>query len=96
MSGSVIAWIGSLQVRSPWAYRNHNPRPASLTQLQIFFLFIGGMVIGPLYDSYGARPLVIPGSLVYVLSIMFTSISTKYYQLMLAQGVMFGIGNAML
>ncbi|KAJ9384855.1 hypothetical protein DTO063F5_4553 [Paecilomyces variotii] len=75
MSGSVIAWIGSLQ---------------------IFFLFIGGMVIGPLYDSYGARPLVIPGSLVYVLSLMFTSISTKYYQLMLAQGVMFGIGNAML
>ncbi|KAL2001856.1 hypothetical protein VTN02DRAFT_1121 [Thermoascus thermophilus] len=74
-SGSVISWIGSLQV---------------------FILFIGGLVIGPMYDRYGATRIVVPGTLIYVLSMMLTSLSTKYYQLMLTQGVMFGIGNAML
>jgi nitrate/nitrite transporter NarK len=57
---------------------------------------MGGLVIGPLYDSYGARPIVIPGTLIYVLAFMFTSLATKRYQFILAQGVMFGIGNSML
>lgn len=67
-----------------------------LNDIQVFILFIGGLVIGPMYDRYGATRIVVPGTLIYVLSMILTSLSTKYYQLMLTQGIMFGIGNAML
>lgn len=49
-----------------------------------------------MYDRYGATRLVVPGTLIHVLSLMLTSLATKYYQLMLAQGIMFGIGNALM
>ncbi len=53
-------------------------------------------MFGPLFDKKGAKFLFIPGTFVYVLSFMLTSLATKYYQLMLAQGVLGGIGDAML
>lgn len=54
------------------------------------------MIVGPIFDSYGSRRLLIVGTLIYVLSIMFTSLSSELYQFILAQGLMFGIGNMML
>lgn len=54
------------------------------------------MVVGPLFDSHGSRVLLISGTIIYVLSIMFTSLSSELYHFILAQGVMFGIGDAML
>ncbi|KAI1391906.1 major facilitator superfamily domain-containing protein [Hypoxylon trugodes] len=64
--------------------------------VQLFLLFIGGMVIGPAFDKYGARKLTIPGSILYVLSFMFISLGTKFYQILLAQGILYGIADAML
>ncbi|KAL8777577.1 MAG: hypothetical protein Q9194_002472 [Teloschistes cf. exilis] len=64
--------------------------------IQLFLLFIGGIVVGPIFDSYGSRSLLICGTLIYVLSVMFTSLSTELYQFILAQGFMFGIGATML
>ena len=64
--------------------------------LQVFLLFIGGMFIGPLFDRMGLKVLFIPGALTCVLALIFTSLCTEYYQFILAQGLMFGIGNAML
>ncbi|KAJ5578091.1 uncharacterized protein N7459_007055 [Penicillium hispanicum] len=69
---------------------------AWIGSLQVFFLFIGGMVVGPLFDRFGARTLMVPGTLVHATSLMLTSLCTKYWQLMLAQGVMFGIANTLL
>ena len=63
---------------------------------KLFLLFIGGVIVGPMFDCHGSRTLMISGTLIYVLSIMFTSLSTQLYQFVLAQGVMFGIGNTML
>jgi hypothetical protein len=39
---------------------------------------------------------MIIGSVVYVFAIMMTSISTQYYQYLLAHGVLFGLGVGML
>jgi hypothetical protein len=36
------------------------------------------------------------GSILYVFSIMMTSISTQYYQYLLAHGILFGLGVGML
>ena len=54
------------------------------------------MVVGPAFDKYGARRIMIPGTIIYVVSLMLTSLCTKYYQLILAQGVLYGIGDSML
>ncbi|KAL8734405.1 MAG: hypothetical protein Q9181_003226 [Wetmoreana brouardii] len=64
--------------------------------IQLFLLFIGGIIVGPIFDSHGSRSLLILGTLIYVLSIMFTSLSSELYQFILAQGFMFGVGDAML
>ncbi|KAB8068905.1 major facilitator superfamily domain-containing protein [Aspergillus leporis] len=69
---------------------------AWIGSLQIFLLFLGGLVVSPLYDKVGATRLLVPGTLVYVVSLMLTSLCKKYYQLILAQGVMFGCANALL
>ncbi|OKL60042.1 hypothetical protein UA08_04976 [Talaromyces atroroseus] len=69
---------------------------AWIGSLQIFLLFIGGLVVGPLYDKVGATRLLVPGAVIYVTSLMLTSVCKKYYQLILAQGIAFGCANALL
>lgn len=51
-----------------------------------------GAFVGRLFDAYGPRPIMVIGSLVLVLGTMLTSISTHYYQYILAQGVLVGVG----
>ena len=62
---------------------------------QLFLLFIAGLPMGPAFDKYGARRLTIPGGFLYVLSLMMTSLGYKYYQILLSQGILFGIADAM-
>lgn len=50
--------------------------------------------MGKIYDSYGPRYLIIVGTFLHVFGLMMTSISTKYYQVMLSQGVCSAIGVA--
>ncbi|KAK7909086.1 hypothetical protein PG985_014964 [Apiospora marii] len=64
--------------------------------IQLFLLFIGGMAVGPAFDKVGARRLTVPGTLLYVLAFMFTSLGTRFYQILLAQGFLYGIASALL
>ncbi|KND90986.1 Riboflavin transporter MCH5 [Tolypocladium ophioglossoides CBS 100239] len=63
--------------------------------IQVFFLYAGGVVGGPLFDRYGARVIPVPGFMA-VFAIMMTSLCTKYYQFMLAQGILGGMASGML
>ncbi|KAH8906507.1 putative monocarboxylate transporter [Coniochaeta sp. PMI_546] len=65
-----------------------------IPSLQIFFMSVLGPVIGHIYDRNGMRLLVIVGSLLHVFGLMMASISTQYYQFLLAQGVCSAIGVA--
>ncbi|KAF8549744.1 MFS general substrate transporter [Imleria badia] len=63
-------------------------------QLWIFF-FMGGP-IGCCFDAYGPTRLLCSGSAFLVASLVLTSISSQYVHFLLAQGVLFGLGVAML
>jgi MFS family permease len=68
---------------------------AWIGSLMAFIQFAGGVFSGPLFDRFGAW-VVRPGAVIYVFALMMTSICKEYWQFMLAQGVLAGIGMSLL
>lgn len=50
---------------------------------------------GWIFDSYGPRAPVFIGTILYVLGLMMTSLSKKYYQFALSQSICSGIGASL-
>ncbi|KIN02991.1 hypothetical protein OIDMADRAFT_195593 [Oidiodendron maius Zn] len=67
---------------------------AWIPALQIFFMSALGPVFGQLFDRYGPKYLLLVGSFLQVFGLMMASISTKYYQFILSQGVCSAMGVA--
>lgn len=67
---------------------------AWITTLQIFLLFMFGPPVGKLIDVYGCRKVVAPFSVLAVFAVCMLSLCTEYWQVILAQGVAFGLGAA--
>ncbi|KAJ5682414.1 hypothetical protein N7462_005579, partial [Penicillium macrosclerotiorum] len=65
---------------------------AWIPSLQVFFMFAMGPIVGRLYDIFGPSPVLIGGSFLHVFGLMMASIATKYYQLLLSQGVCSAMG----
>jgi MFS family permease len=84
--GSLHAWVSTHQLSSyssssvGWIFSTFP-----------FCLYFAGVQIGPLFDVYGPRVLVIIGSIGLVASLMFLSVSTEYYQIILSFGVLGGL-----
>lgn len=57
---------------------------------------MGGVVTGPIFDRGYIRQLLFVGTIVTVFGVMMLSLASKYYQILLAQGVCVGIGSAIL
>ncbi|RAH76811.1 putative MFS transporter [Aspergillus japonicus CBS 114.51] len=68
---------------------------AWIGSLQAFFMFSAGLISGPLMDRYGPRRILLPCSLLFILSVMLTSLCTRYYQFLLAQGILGGLMNGL-
>ncbi|CAH0059166.1 unnamed protein product [Clonostachys solani] len=64
--------------------------------LQTGILFSSGLIIGPASDRWGARPLVIFGSVLVFLSCMAAGSSSMWWHYLLTQGIMFSIRNALM
>ncbi|KAI0314322.1 MFS general substrate transporter [Amylostereum chailletii] len=60
--------------------------------VQGFLLLLVGVLTGPIFDMGWFRTLLSVGSFMVVFGMMMTSISSKYYQVFLAQGVCVGLG----
>lgn len=60
-----------------------------------FILLAGGVVTGPLYDYGLYFPMIMVGTILQSFGVMMISLSTKYYQLFLSQGVCVGVGAAL-
>ncbi|KAF9465811.1 MFS general substrate transporter [Collybia nuda] len=77
----------------------HNLPPSTISwigSLQLWVFFFSGGPIGHLFDLFGPISLMITGTIVYIFAIMMTSISTQYYQYVLSQGLLFGLGVGLL
>ncbi|PYH93117.1 MFS general substrate transporter [Aspergillus ellipticus CBS 707.79] len=69
-----------------------------------FFLYFGGAQVGadalgltgPIFDSHGPLPVVIPGSIGLIISVFCFSASTEYYQIMLSFSVLGGVSSCCL
>lgn len=61
--------------------------------LQIWMTMIGGVFTGRLLDAGYFVPTFFVGSVLQVLGIFLMSICTKYWQLMLTQGFLTGLGG---
>ncbi|KAI3333355.1 MFS general substrate transporter [Ustulina deusta] len=60
--------------------------------VQSALVALGGVFSGPIYDRGYFRTLIIAGSLAIVLGIELLSLATRYYQVLLAQGILTGLG----
>ncbi|EIM79592.1 MFS general substrate transporter [Stereum hirsutum FP-91666 SS1] len=89
--GSFQLWYSEHQLSQ------YSPSDISwIGSLQLWVFFFSGGIIGRFFDAYGPRWLLVLGTLIYTFSLMMTSLATKYYQFILAQGVVFGIGVGLL
>ena len=94
---TVYAGIGVFQdYYQTTLLRQYSPSTVSwIVSLETFMMFLGGPIMGKLYDNYGPRYLLLVGTFLHVFGLMMTSISTEYYQFILAQGICSPIGASM-
>lgn len=60
------------------------------------FMSLGlGVLVGPMFDTYGPRELVMSGSAFYAASLFLTAECTRYWHFILCFGIMAGIGGAL-
>jgi hypothetical protein len=74
--------------------KNQTPSQISwIGSIQAFLLLtVGGFITGPIFDAGYLRALVLFGSAAAVFGMIMTSICKEYWQVILAQGVVTGIG----
>lgn len=63
-----------------------------ILSFQTFLMFASAPICGKVFDNYGSRYLIISGTILHVLGVMTISLSTQYYQFILAQSICTGLG----
>lgn len=63
-----------------------------IPSMEVFMMFFGGPIFGKTFDNFGPRFLLAVGTFFHVFGLMMTSLSTQYYQFLLAQGVCSALG----
>jgi len=67
---------------------------AWIGSFQLFCMFVGGLIAGRIFDSYGPKWLLRIGSAAYFLAFILLPECKEYWQFFLCQGVLFGIAIA--
>lgn len=92
-----FGWINSLGVLQTYyeteLLREYSPSTiAWIASVQQCLMYSGGAMFGKMFDNYGARVLVAGGGALHVFGLFMTSVSSRYYQVFLAQAVCSAIG----
>lgn len=61
-----------------------------------FFAFAGGIFIGPAFDKFGAKVLIVPGSIGICLTMFLVGLCTQYWHFMLVFGVLSGLSTSLI
>ena len=69
---------------------------AWIGSMQGFLLLFVSIITGPLYDAGYLRALVYGGTFLAILGMMMTSICHTYGELLVAQGIVVGVGDGLL
>ncbi|KAL4936338.1 hypothetical protein BDV06DRAFT_227979, partial [Aspergillus oleicola] len=64
--------------------------------LYMFFLWFGGVQVGPIFDRYGPRHLVAAGTIGLTVAVMTFSVSKEFYQFILSFGILGGLSASCL
>jgi len=91
-SSSEVSWITSMECM----YTIYLPSHLDDLTALVFFMLFTSPVAGKLFDSYGPRVPIAIGSVLHVFGLMMASLSNKYYQLILSQSVVSGIGSSLI
>lgn len=67
-----------------------------ITAVNVFLNLFLGVQVGPLFDRYGPRWLLLGGSVVYVLSLVLMAECSKYWHFMLVYGILNGTSSSFL
>jgi len=77
--------------------RDNTPAQISwIGSVQSFLLVFIGVLTGPAYDAGYFKAIIWTGSFLVVFGYMMTSLCTRYWQVMLAQGLVVGVGSGCL
>lgn len=91
-------WVNSFGAFQTY-YTLHLPEPAStiswIGTVQNALTFFVGAFSGRLLDAGFFRPTLIVGAIVQLVGIFLMSVSEQYWQLLLTQGVMTGLGGGL-
>jgi MFS family permease len=92
-----FGWINCIGVFQEYYQLNLLKQYSSSTvswipSMEVFMMFFGGPIFGKVFDNYGPRYLLLGGTFFHVFGLMMTSLSTEYYQILLAQGVCSSLG----
>jgi predicted MFS family arabinose efflux permease len=66
-----------------------------LATLTIAMFYIIGLFSGPLANKYGVKPVVTIGAIIWVASCLLASLATELWHSILCQGVLAGVGTAL-
>ncbi|KAH9480098.1 MFS transporter asaE [Psilocybe cubensis] len=85
--GTFQAWYAAHQLQ-------HLPASTIswIGSLQLWVFFFSGAPIGRLFDAYGPTWLMVAGTLCYTLGMVSLSFCVQYYQYILSQGILLGLG----
>ncbi|KAI3341223.1 monocarboxylate permease-like protein [Ustulina deusta] len=95
-----LGYVNSFGVFQTYYVQNQlgdqsSSRIAWIGSLQFYLIFSAGLLAGPLFDRYGPRCILFPAAIIYVASVMLTSLASKYWHFILAQGVLGGFSSGM-
>ncbi|KAH9905703.1 major facilitator superfamily domain-containing protein [Xylariomycetidae sp. FL2044] len=65
-----------------------------ITSLQVFMMTGSNAIMGRIFDNFGPRYMLVIGTVVYCFGLMMVSLSSEYYQFILAQGIVGALGSS--
>ncbi|KIY52448.1 MFS general substrate transporter [Fistulina hepatica ATCC 64428] len=95
---STFGQLNSFGVFQVWygAHELQYLRPSAISWIGSLQLWLFFASVSRLYDKYGPRSLLITGTLLCAVSTVGTSLCTEYYQFIICQGILFGLGVGLL